>query len=126
MFFPLVFMALTSLTTVDLLCNERGLVIKEVLGGYYRPVSYYLSKGAPATRRRCPRARAQAPRVLRPRVPWSMTACGGCLCGSPFWRGSCCPCMAAAVQWHVLKRCSARGRSAAVAATRPCRLAARR
>ena len=45
-FFPLVFMALTSLTTVDLLCNERGLVVKEVLGGYYRPVSYYLSKGA--------------------------------------------------------------------------------
>lgn len=54
MFFPLVFMALTSLTTVDLLCNERGLVIKEVLGGYYRPVSYYLSKGALTARR--PRA----------------------------------------------------------------------
>jgi hypothetical protein len=63
-FFPLVFMALTSLTTVDLLCNERGLVIKEVLGGYYRPVSYYLSKGAPAACR--PRARARARRGLRP------------------------------------------------------------
>ena len=39
------FLALTSLTTVDLLVNERGLVVKESLGGYYRPVSYYLSKG---------------------------------------------------------------------------------
>ena len=44
-FFSLVFLALTSLTTVDLLVNERGLVVKESLGGYYRPVSYYLSKG---------------------------------------------------------------------------------
>ena len=44
-FFSLVFLALTSLTTVDLLVNERGLVVKEALGGYYRPVSYYLSKG---------------------------------------------------------------------------------
>eukprot|EP00884_Botryococcus_braunii_P012056 jgi/Botrbrau1/20851/Bobra.0156s0075.2 len=43
-FFSLVFMALTSLTTVDLLVNERGLVVKEVLGGYYRPFSYYVSK----------------------------------------------------------------------------------
>ncbi len=41
------FLALTSLTTVDLLVNERGLVVKEALGGYYRPLSYYLSKGAP-------------------------------------------------------------------------------
>ena len=47
MFFSLVFLALTSLTTVDLLVNERGLVVKEALGGYYRPVSYYLSKGEP-------------------------------------------------------------------------------
>ena len=46
-FFSLVFLALTSLTTVDLLVNERGLVVKESLGGYYRPVSYYLSKGEP-------------------------------------------------------------------------------
>lgn len=46
-FFSLVFLALTSLTTVDLLVNERGLVVKECLGGYYRPVSYYLSKGGP-------------------------------------------------------------------------------
>ena len=45
-FFSLVFLALTSLTTVDLLVNERGLVVKETLGGYYRPISYYLSKGA--------------------------------------------------------------------------------
>ena len=45
-FFSLVFLALTSLTTVDLLVNERGLVVKEALGGYYRPLSYYLSKGA--------------------------------------------------------------------------------
>ncbi len=44
-FFSLVFLALTSLTTVDLLVNERGLVVKEAIGGYYRPVSYYLSKG---------------------------------------------------------------------------------
>lgn len=44
-FFSLTFMALTSLTTVDLLVNERGLVVKEVLGGYYRPFSYYISKG---------------------------------------------------------------------------------
>ncbi|KAK9908503.1 hypothetical protein WJX75_008761 [Coccomyxa subellipsoidea] len=43
-FFSLVFLALTSLTTVDLLVNERGLVVKECLGGYYRPFSYYLSK----------------------------------------------------------------------------------
>ena len=47
MFFSLVFLAWTSLTTVDLLVNERGLVVKEALGGYYRPVSYYLSKGKP-------------------------------------------------------------------------------
>lgn len=47
-FFSLVFLALTSLTTVDLLVNERGLVVKEALGGYYRPLSYYLSKGAPS------------------------------------------------------------------------------
>ncbi len=46
-FFSLVFLALTSLTTVDLLVNERGLVVKECLGGYYRPFSYYLSKGEP-------------------------------------------------------------------------------
>ncbi|BDA44712.1 probable broad substrate specificity ATP-binding cassette transporter at C-terminar half [Coccomyxa sp. Obi] len=43
-FFSLVFLALTSLTTVDLLVNERGLVVKECLGGYYRPFSYYISK----------------------------------------------------------------------------------
>ena len=43
-FFSLTLMALTSLTSVDLLTNERGLVVKEVLGGYYRPASYYLSK----------------------------------------------------------------------------------
>ena len=39
-------MALTSLTTVDLLSNERALVVKETIAGYYRPFSYYLSKGA--------------------------------------------------------------------------------
>ena len=44
-FFSLCFMALTSLTTVDLLVNERGLVVKEALSGYYRPASYYLAKG---------------------------------------------------------------------------------
>ena len=35
-FFALTLMALTSLTTVDLLIAERGLVIREVAGGYYR------------------------------------------------------------------------------------------
>jgi hypothetical protein len=49
-FFSLVFLALTSLTTVDLLVNERGLVVKEALGGYYRPFSYYLSKGMTPSR----------------------------------------------------------------------------
>ena len=43
-FFSLTLMALTSLTTVDLLVTERQLVTKEVVGGYYRPVSYYLAK----------------------------------------------------------------------------------
>jgi hypothetical protein len=45
-FFALTLTALTSLTTIDLLIAERGLVVREVAGGYYRPSAYYLSKAA--------------------------------------------------------------------------------
>lgn len=44
-FFTLCLAALTSLTTVDLLTAERGLVVRELQAGYYRPITYYLSKG---------------------------------------------------------------------------------
>lgn len=43
-FFALAFLAFTSLTTVDLLMNERSVVMREVRSRYYRPVSYLLSK----------------------------------------------------------------------------------
>ncbi|KFM27108.1 ATP-binding cassette sub-family G member 2 [Auxenochlorella protothecoides] len=43
-FFALAFLAFTSLTTVDLLINERAVVAREVRGGYYRPSAYLLSK----------------------------------------------------------------------------------
>ena len=46
-FFTLCLAALTSLTTVDLLTNERGLAVREIQAGYYRPVTYYISKGMP-------------------------------------------------------------------------------
>ena len=68
-FFSLTLMALTSLTTVDLLTNERGLVVKEVLGGYYRPVSYYISKGGGARGRGGGRPAARARLSSRPLVP---------------------------------------------------------
>lgn len=44
-FFSLCLSALTSLSTVDLLTNERGLAVREIQAGYYRPLTYYLSKG---------------------------------------------------------------------------------
>ena len=43
-FFALAFLAFTSLTTVDLLLNERQVVAREVRGGYYSPISYLISK----------------------------------------------------------------------------------
>lgn len=43
-FFALAFLAFTSLTTVDLLMNERSVVMREVRSGYYRPTTYLLSK----------------------------------------------------------------------------------
>jgi hypothetical protein len=43
-FFALAFLAFTSLTTVDLLLNERQVVMREVRGGYYSPISYLISK----------------------------------------------------------------------------------
>lgn len=45
-FFALAFLGFTSLTTVDLLMNERGVVMREVRGGYYSPITYMLSKVA--------------------------------------------------------------------------------
>jgi hypothetical protein len=45
-FFALAFFAFTSLTTVDLLMEERRLVGREVRGGYYAPGSYLLAKAA--------------------------------------------------------------------------------
>ena len=44
-FFTLCLAALTSLTTVDLLTNERSLVVRETQAQMYRPVTYYLAKG---------------------------------------------------------------------------------
>jgi hypothetical protein len=43
-FFALAFMAFTSLTTVDLLMNERRVVEREARGGYYSPATYLLAK----------------------------------------------------------------------------------
>lgn len=43
-FFALAFLAFTSLTTVDLLMNERDVVMREVRSGYYNPAAYLLSK----------------------------------------------------------------------------------
>jgi ABC-type multidrug transport system permease subunit len=43
-FFALAFLGFTSLTTVDLLINERQVVTREVRGGYYHPSAYLLSK----------------------------------------------------------------------------------
>jgi len=43
-FFALALLAFTSLTTVDLLMNERNVVMREVRSGYYGPVAYLLSK----------------------------------------------------------------------------------
>jgi ABC-type multidrug transport system ATPase subunit len=43
-FFALAFLAFTSLTTVDLLMNERAVVVREVRSGYYSPTSYLLAK----------------------------------------------------------------------------------
>lgn len=43
-FFALAFLAFTSLTTVDLLMNERDVVMREVRSGYYEPAAYLLSK----------------------------------------------------------------------------------
>jgi len=43
-FFSLAFFAFTSLTTVDLIMNERRIVSREVRGGYYNPATYYATK----------------------------------------------------------------------------------
>ncbi len=43
-FFSLAFFAFTSLTTVDLIMNERRIVSREVRGGYYNPATYYVTK----------------------------------------------------------------------------------
>ena len=43
-FFALAFLAFTSLTTVDLLMNERSVVLREVRSKFYRPSSYLISK----------------------------------------------------------------------------------
>ena len=43
-FFALSFLAFTSLTTVDLLMNERTVVLREVRSHFYRPSSYLISK----------------------------------------------------------------------------------
>lgn len=43
-FFSLAFFAFTSLTTTDLLISERMLVTREVRGGYYSLVSYFVTK----------------------------------------------------------------------------------
>lgn len=43
-FFALAFLAFTSLTTVDLLMDERRVVMREVRAGYYQPSAYLLSK----------------------------------------------------------------------------------
>jgi len=43
-FFALAFLAFTSLTTVDLLMNERTVVMREVRSRFYSPSSYLISK----------------------------------------------------------------------------------
>lgn len=43
-FFALAFMAFTSLTTVDLLMEERRVVMREIRAGYYSSTPYLLSK----------------------------------------------------------------------------------
>lgn len=43
-FFALAFLAFTSLTTVDLLMNERAVVMREVRSRFYNPSSYLISK----------------------------------------------------------------------------------
>lgn len=43
-FFLLAFMAFSSLTTIDLLHSERGIVLREVQGGYYSPFHYVATK----------------------------------------------------------------------------------
>lgn len=43
-FFALAFMAFTSLTTVDLLMEERRVVVREIRAGYYSSAPYLLSK----------------------------------------------------------------------------------
>lgn len=45
-FFALAFLGFTSLTTIDLLMNERSVVMREVRAGYYSPTAYLLSKVA--------------------------------------------------------------------------------
>jgi len=68
-FFALTLMALTSLTTVDLLIAERGLVVREVAGGYYRCVAGEGGGGREREReRRGARARARAPPLSPPQA----------------------------------------------------------
>ena len=43
-FFALAFLAFTSLTVVDLVMNERSVVMREVRSGYYNPIAYLISK----------------------------------------------------------------------------------
>lgn len=43
-FFALAFLAFTSLTTVDLLMNERAVAVREVRSGFYNPAAYLLAK----------------------------------------------------------------------------------
>ena len=43
-FFALAFLAFTSLTTVDLLMNERAVAVREVRSGFYSPSAYLLAK----------------------------------------------------------------------------------
>lgn len=43
-FFALAFLGFTSLTTVDLLINERAVAVREVRGGYYKPTTYLMAK----------------------------------------------------------------------------------
>ncbi|KFM28717.1 putative ATP-dependent permease [Auxenochlorella protothecoides] len=46
LFFILAFFAFTSLTAVDLFMAERRLVMREIKGGMYHPVSYLVTKAA--------------------------------------------------------------------------------
>ena len=54
-FFTLCLAALTSLTTVDLLTDERTLVARETQAQMYRAVTYYLAKGGKADATCCER-----------------------------------------------------------------------